>query len=399
MDRIDKTNKIKIHTPLTEDVIKKLNSGDQVLISGKIYTARDAAHLKLVAMIENSEALPVDLEGQVIYYAGPSPSRPGEVIGACGPTTSYRMDDLTEPLLQKGLKGMIGKGDRNAHVISCIQEYGAVYFAAIGGAGALISGCIKSNTVVAFEELGAEALRCLEVVDMPAIVVIDTFGNNLYQTQPQKYRNRAVKSDRKNEIGKGEMPMIKEYYNFNASDMIENTLKVDLKPIYERFESHLKPGAKILDVGFGSGRDSLHFEAKSYEVVSIDFAQEVYNRGKILLNTEVLLVDVRDIRYKNEFDGIWASAVFFHFTENELKDVLTKCADALKDKGVVYISFKYGTEEINRHGRYFNDYDEAKFKHLMSKVPQFEIAEIWKTTDARENKNSQYWLNVILTKI
>ena len=186
-------DKIKINTPLTEDVIKKLKSGDQVLITGKIYTARDAAHQKLVEMINNSEALPIDFEGQVIYYAGPSPARPGEVIGACGPTTSYRMDDLTEPLLKKGLKGMIGKGDRNAHVVSCLQKYKAVYFAAIGGAGALISDCIKSNTVIAFGELGAEALRCLEVIDMPAIVVIDTLGNNLYQTEPQKYKNRANK--------------------------------------------------------------------------------------------------------------------------------------------------------------------------------------------------------------
>lgn len=181
-------DKIKINIPLTNEVCNRLNAGDQVLISGKIYTARDAAHQKLIAMIENSEALPIDFEGQVIYYAGPSPARPGEVIGACGPTTSYRMDDLTEPLLIKGLKGMIGKGDRNEHVISCIRKYGAIYFAAIGGAGALIAGCIKSNTVIAFDELGAEALRCLEVVDMPAIVVIDTRGNNLYRTQPQKYK-------------------------------------------------------------------------------------------------------------------------------------------------------------------------------------------------------------------
>ena len=184
-------DKIKINTPLTENVIKSLKSGDQVLISGKIYTARDAAHQKLVEMIENSIALPIDFEGQVVYYAGPSPARPGEVIGACGPTTSYRMDDLTEPLLKIGLKGMIGKGNRNRHVQSCIQKYGAVYFAAIGGAGALIAGCIKSNTVIAFEDLGAEALRCLEVTDMPAIVVIDVLGNNLYLTEPEKYKSRA----------------------------------------------------------------------------------------------------------------------------------------------------------------------------------------------------------------
>jgi len=185
-------DKIRITTPLTEDVIKKLHAGDRVLISGKIFTARDAAHQKMVALIDRAEPLPVDFEGQVIYYAGPSPARPGEVIGACGPTTSYRMDDLTEPLLKIGLKGMIGKGDRNAHIITCIQDYGGVYFAAIGGAGALISESIKSSTIIAFEELGAEALRCLEVIDMPAIVVIDTLGNNLYHTEPQKYKKEPI---------------------------------------------------------------------------------------------------------------------------------------------------------------------------------------------------------------
>ena len=192
--------------------------------------------------------------------------------------------------------------------------------------------------------------------------------------------------------------MIKKYYNLNASDMIENTLKVDLQPIYEKFESHLKPGVKVLDVGFGSGRDSLHFDAKGFEVVSIDFAQEVYNRGKILLNTEVLLVDVKDIRYKNEFSGIWASAVFFHFTETELKEIFSKCAEALKDKGIIYSSFKYGSEEVNRHGRYFNDFDETKWQRLMDVIPEFELTEMWKTNDARDNHNTQCWLNVILTK-
>jgi len=192
--------------------------------------------------------------------------------------------------------------------------------------------------------------------------------------------------------------MIKEYYNANASDMIENTLKLDLQPIYEKFEYYLKPGAKILDVGFGSGRDSLHFDAMGYEVVSIDFAEEVYYRGKNLLNTEVLLVDVRDIRYKSEFNGIWGSAIFFHFTNEEIVSVLKRCADALKQMGVIYISFKYGEGELVRHGRYFNDFDESKFKKMMTEVSEFEISEIWKTQDARLDHNSQYWLNVILTK-
>lgn len=192
--------------------------------------------------------------------------------------------------------------------------------------------------------------------------------------------------------------MIKEYYNKNASDMIENTLKLDLQPIYERFEVYLKPGVKVLDVGFGSGRDSLHFDAMSYEVVSIDFAEEVYYRGKNLLNTEVLLVDVRDIKYKNEFEGIWASAVFFHFNEQEIIDVLKRCHEALKDKGVIYLSFKYGEEAIFRHGRYFNDFTESKFTDLMKAVDGFDITEIWKTQDARVNHQSQHWLNIILTK-
>lgn len=181
-------DKILIKTPLSDEVCKTLKAGDQVLITGEIYTARDAAHLKLVNLINNNQVLPMDFNGKIIYYAGPSPARPGAVIGACGPTTSYRMDDLTDPLLERGLKGMIGKGDREAKVIESMIKYNAVYFAAIGGAGALIADSIKSNTVVAFDELGPEALRRLEVIDFPAIVVIDSSGNNLYETEPEKYR-------------------------------------------------------------------------------------------------------------------------------------------------------------------------------------------------------------------
>ncbi len=180
-------DKILIKTPLSDEVCKTLKAGDQVLITGEIYTARDAAHLKLVNLINNNQVLPMDFNGKIIYYAGPSPARPGAVIGACGPTTSYRMDDLTDPLLERGLKGMIGKGDREAKVIESMIKYNAVYFAAIGGAGALIADSIKSNSVVAFDELGPEALRRLEVVDFPAIVVIDSSGNNLYETEPDKY--------------------------------------------------------------------------------------------------------------------------------------------------------------------------------------------------------------------
>jgi cyclopropane fatty-acyl-phospholipid synthase-like methyltransferase len=181
--------------------------------------------------------------------------------------------------------------------------------------------------------------------------------------------------------------------------MIDNTLKLDLQPIYERFEKHLKPGAKLLDVGFGSGRDSLHFDASGYEVVSVDFASEVYSRGKILLNTEVLLVDIRDIKYKNEFDAIWASAVLFHYNDQEILDVLARCHSALKDHGVMYISFKYGEEALVRHGRFFNDFTESKFNDLMASMPGFEAIEIWKTQDARPSHQSQHWLNIILKKI
>lgn len=181
-------DKIRINTPLTEEVVKSLKSGDQVLITGEIFTARDAAHLRLVNLLNEGKELPMDFNGQIVYYAGPSPARPGEVIGACGPTTSYRMDDLTLPLLEKGLKGMVGKGKRNNVVIEGMKRHKAVYFAAIGGAGALIANSIKSNTVVAFEDLGPEALRRLKVEDFPAIVVIDTEGNNLYDSEPEKFK-------------------------------------------------------------------------------------------------------------------------------------------------------------------------------------------------------------------
>lgn len=186
-------DKIKINTPLKEAEIISLKAGDQVLISGKIYTARDAAHLRLMSSIQLGKELPFDLEGQVIYYAGPSPARPGHAIGACGPTTSYRMDQLTLPLLKLGLKGMIGKGDRDSVVIEGIINHGAIYFCAIGGAGALISSCVVSSTIVAYEDLGAEAIMCLEVEDFPVIVAIDSKGNDLYKTEPQKYRKEIDK--------------------------------------------------------------------------------------------------------------------------------------------------------------------------------------------------------------
>ncbi|HAS73976.1 MAG TPA: Fe-S-containing hydro-lyase [Clostridiales bacterium UBA8960] len=183
-------DKIKITSPLDSGICSNLKAGDLVLLSGKIYTARDAAHLRLNDLISNGEPIPIDLKGQIIYYAGPSPARPGSVIGACGPTTSYRMDDLTDPLFKLGLMGMIGKGDRSDALIESMIAYGTVYFAAIGGAGALISSCVKHSEVVAFEELGPEAIRCLDVEDMPVVVVIDSKGNNLYRSEPKKYRKQ-----------------------------------------------------------------------------------------------------------------------------------------------------------------------------------------------------------------
>ena len=181
-------SKIRLKTPLTTEVIELLNAGDEVLISGYIYTARDAAHMRLIALIDEHQPLPMALEGEVIYYVGPSPARPGEVIGACGPTTSYRMDSLTVPLLKLGLKGMIGKGDRSDDVIKAMQETKSVYFAAIGGAGALISKSVISTEAIAFDDLGAEALVKLEVVDMPAVVAIDCRGQNLYRNATLNFK-------------------------------------------------------------------------------------------------------------------------------------------------------------------------------------------------------------------
>jgi len=176
-----------IHTPLRKEELADLRAGDSVLLSGTIYTGRDAAHKRLCSMIEAGEELPIDLLNQVIYYAGPCPAKPGDAIGSCGPTTSYRMDAYAPMLCDLGLIGMIGKGQRSKAVIQAIQRTGGVYFAATGGAGALIATCIKKAEVVAFEDLGTEAIRKLEVEKLPLIVAIDAFGGNLYDEGPKKY--------------------------------------------------------------------------------------------------------------------------------------------------------------------------------------------------------------------
>lgn len=178
----------RITTPLTDEVVCGLKAGDNVLITGEIYTARDAAHKRFIALLKEGKGLPVDLQGQIIYYVGPAPAKPGQASGAAGPTTSSRMDSNTPPLLDLGLKGMIGKGLRSPAVVESMQKNKAVYFAATGGAAALIARSIKAVEVVAYEELGAEALHKMVVEDFPVVVVIDCEGNNLYQTGPEKYR-------------------------------------------------------------------------------------------------------------------------------------------------------------------------------------------------------------------
>ncbi len=170
-----------LKTPFQDNDVLKLKSGDRVYISGVIYTARDTAHKRLVNLIEQGKELPIDLKGKVIYYVGPTPARPGNVIGAAGPTTSYRMDSLTLPLLKKGLKGMIGKGKRSHEVQTALKEHKAVYFSAIGGAAALISKCIIKSDIIAYEDLGPEAIRRLEVRDLPVTVANDCYGTDVYK--------------------------------------------------------------------------------------------------------------------------------------------------------------------------------------------------------------------------
>lgn len=177
----------KINAPFDNETISKLKSGDMVFITGTIYTARDAAHKRMKEAIDNGENLPIDVDGNVIYYMGPSPAREGRPIGSAGPTTASRMDKYAPTLLDMGLKGMIGKGKRSQAVIDAIVRNGAVYLAAIGGAGALLSKAIVQSEVVAYDDLGTEAIRKLTVENFPAIVVIDSEGNNLYETAIKEF--------------------------------------------------------------------------------------------------------------------------------------------------------------------------------------------------------------------
>ena len=178
----------KITTPLTDAMVKDLKAGDSVLITGIIYTGRDAAHKRLVDTLQKGEKLPVDLKGQIIYYVGPAPAKPGYPIGPAGPTTSGRMDPYTPTLLAYGMKGMIGKGNRNPDVIDALKKHTGVYFAAVGGAAALIAKRIKKCETVAYDDLGPEAVMKLTVEDFPAVVVNDCYGNDLYEEGMKKYR-------------------------------------------------------------------------------------------------------------------------------------------------------------------------------------------------------------------
>ena len=178
---------VSIKTPLSREQARQLKAGDSCLISGVIYTARDAAHKRLCELAEQGKPLPVDMKDAVIYYVGPTPARPGEAIGSAGPTTSYRMDAYSPLLISLGETGMIGKGKRGPEVVAAMKEHGAVYFGAIGGCGALLGQCVRKAEIVAYEDLGAEAIRRLEVENFPVIVVIDSQGNNLYETGRKAY--------------------------------------------------------------------------------------------------------------------------------------------------------------------------------------------------------------------
>jgi fumarate hydratase subunit beta len=182
------TDERTLQTPLQSKAIEELTCGDKVILNGIIYTARDAAHKRLIHLLENEKQLPFDIKGQVIYYVGPTPEKPGDVIGSAGPTTSGRMDGYTPRLLDAGLKGMIGKGQRNKEVIEAIVRNKSIYFAATGGAGVLLAKSIKKSKIIAYEDLGTEAIREIYVENFPCIVAIDFKGKNLYEKGPEKYQ-------------------------------------------------------------------------------------------------------------------------------------------------------------------------------------------------------------------
>lgn len=182
------SKKIELTTPLSDQDVEKLNIGDKVYLNGIIYTGRDAAHKRLLDLVKEGKELPIDIKGQIIYYVGPAPAKPGKPIGSAGPTTSYRMDAYAPTLMKLGMKGMIGKGNRSSEVVDAMKKYKAVYLGATGGAGALIAKSIKKAEIVAYKDLGPEAIRKLEVKDFPVVVINDIRGNDLYVEGAKKYR-------------------------------------------------------------------------------------------------------------------------------------------------------------------------------------------------------------------
>ena len=189
--KTDATISRNITLPLADDILETLRAGDELLLTGVMYVGRDAAHRRMIETLEAGKPLPVDLKGQVIYFMGPTPARPGKVIGSAGPTSSYRMDAYSPRLMAEGLKGMIGKGMRSKEVKEAMKKHKAVYLGAVGGAGALISRCIRNVEVVAYEDLGAEALRRIEVLDFPATVINDMYGGDLYENGRSQFRVAA----------------------------------------------------------------------------------------------------------------------------------------------------------------------------------------------------------------
>jgi fumarate hydratase subunit beta len=182
----------KIKTPLNEKIITSLHAGDMVLLSGEVYTARDVAHRRLYESLTKGESLPIDLPNAVLFYAAPTPTPPGKVIGSIGPTTSYRMDFFTPKLIENGLRGMIGKGMRSLDVVAALKKYSAVYFGAIGGIAALMSQCVKKMELIAYEDLGPEAIRKLTIVDLPLVIINDSQGNDLYLSEQNKWRITSI---------------------------------------------------------------------------------------------------------------------------------------------------------------------------------------------------------------
>lgn len=178
----------RIELPLDEAAVDSLRAGDTVLITGRVYTARDAAHKRLMSLMDSGDGLPIDIADQTIYYVGPAPASPGHAVGPAGPTTSYRMDAYAPRLIERGLRGMIGKGRRSKEVVDAMIKYGAVYFGAVGGAAALISRSIVRSEIVAYPDLGPEAIHAFDIVDFPATVIIDRYGEDLYTSGPAEYR-------------------------------------------------------------------------------------------------------------------------------------------------------------------------------------------------------------------